>query len=99
MVKVVVLQVFHFSSCFSTSNAGVVSLGCHQALFTHIFHRWASPFSPFSPFANRYHLFVSLSRNGQMTNFRFHDEQTVNGLRKIVWASVFCFPFEMAAYK
>jgi hypothetical protein len=24
-----------------------------------------------------------------MTNFRLHDEQTVNGLRKIAWASVF----------
>jgi hypothetical protein len=24
-----------------------------------------------------------------MTNFRFHDEQTVNGLMKIAWASIF----------
>ncbi len=25
-----------------------------------------------------------------MTNFQLHDEQTVNGLAKIAWASVFC---------
>ncbi len=31
---------------------------------------------------------VSLVRL-QTDNFRLHDEQTVNGLRKIVWASVF----------
>jgi hypothetical protein len=24
-----------------------------------------------------------------MTNFRFHNEQTANGVRKIVWASIF----------
>jgi hypothetical protein len=28
-----------------------------------------------------------------MTNFRVHDEQTVHGLRKITWASVFLFPY------
>ncbi len=33
-----------------------------------------------------------------MTNFRLHDEQRVNGLRKITWASIFRFPFEKAAY-
>jgi hypothetical protein len=33
-----------------------------------------------------------------MTNFCLHDEQTVKGLRKIAWSSVFRFPFETAAY-
>jgi hypothetical protein len=35
--------------------------------------------------------------NGETIIFRFHDEQTVNGLRKIAWASVFRFPSEAAA--
>jgi hypothetical protein len=29
-----------------------------------------------------------------MTNFPLHDEQTINGFRKIAWASAFCFLFE-----
>jgi hypothetical protein len=29
----------------------------------------------------------------QTDNFGVHDEQTVNGLRKIVWASIFCLIF------
>jgi hypothetical protein len=32
-----------------------------------------------------------------MTHFCLHDEQTVNGLRKITWASNFHFLFETAA--
>ncbi len=51
-------------------------------------HRWASQFSPFSRFANGQRPFVSLSTNGQTANLRLHDEQTVNGLRKIAWAYV-----------
>jgi hypothetical protein len=35
----------------------------------------------------------SSSTNGQRTNFRLHNEQLVNGLRKIAWASVFCLIF------
>jgi hypothetical protein len=35
----------------------------------------------------------SSSTNGQTTNFRLHNEQSVNGLRKIAWASVFCLIF------
>jgi hypothetical protein len=31
-------------------------------------------------------------------NFRLHDEQMVNGLRKIAWTSVFRFPFETTAF-
>jgi hypothetical protein len=31
-------------------------------------------------------------------NFRLHDEQTVNGLRRIAWASVFRFSFETTAF-
>ncbi len=58
-------------------------------------YSWASPFIPFS---NGYLPFVSTSTNGQMTNFFLLDEQTVNGLRKIFWASLFCFLFEMATY-
>jgi hypothetical protein len=50
--------------------------------------RWASPFSRFSQ--------VSPFANGQTTNFRLHDEQTVNGLRKTAWASVFLL--ELAVY-
>ncbi len=38
------------------------------------------------------------ANNRKMTILRLHDEQTVNGLRKITWASVFCLPFEMATY-
>ncbi len=45
--------------------------------------------SPFSPFANGQLPFVSSSANGITTNFRLHDEQTVNGLRKIAWGFVF----------
>ncbi len=37
--------------------------------------------------------FHSTETNGQKTDFRFHDEQTVNGIRKIAWASVFHFIF------
>jgi hypothetical protein len=33
-----------------------------------------------------------------MTNFRLHDEQMINGLRKIAWASIFHFTFETAVY-
>jgi hypothetical protein len=33
-----------------------------------------------------------------MSNFHLHDEQTVNILRKITWASVFRFLFETTAY-
>ncbi len=33
-----------------------------------------------------------------MTSFRFHDEQTINGLRKIAWTFIFRFLFEKAAY-
>jgi hypothetical protein len=33
-----------------------------------------------------------------MKHFCLHDEQTVNGLRKITWASIFHFLFETAAY-
>jgi hypothetical protein len=29
----------------------------------------------------------------QTDNFGVHDEQTVNGFRKIVWASIFCLIF------
>jgi hypothetical protein len=29
-----------------------------------------------------------------MTNFRLHDEQMVNGLRKIVCASIFCLKWQ-----
>jgi hypothetical protein len=42
----------------------------------------------FNPLGNP---FVSSSTSGQTTNFRLHNEQTVNGLRKIAWASVFFF--------
>jgi hypothetical protein len=42
-------------------------------------HRWASPFSPF---ANEQLPFVSSLTKGQTKNFRLHDEQTVNGLKK-----------------
>jgi hypothetical protein len=34
----------------------------------------------------------------RLTNFRLHNEQTVNGLRKIASTSVFHFPFETPAY-
>ncbi len=52
--------------------------------------------SPFSLFKNGQLPFVSFSMNGQMTNFCLHDEQTVNGLRKITWASVLHFPFDVS---
>jgi hypothetical protein len=43
--------------------------------------------------------FVSFSsKNGQTTNLRLHDKQSVNRLWKTAWASVFHFPFKMAAY-
>ncbi len=32
-----------------------------------------------------------LSTNGQAINFHLHEEQTVNRLRKVAWASVFIF--------
>ncbi len=38
-------------------------------------------------------------QNEQRKNFRFHDEQTENGLRKIAWASVFRSTLQTAAYK
>ncbi len=41
--------------------------------------RWASPFSPF----------VSVPAIGQTTNFHLQEEEMVNGLKKIAWASVF----------
>ncbi len=31
-----------------------------------------------------------------MTNSRWHDEQTVKGLRKMAWASIFRFPFDVS---
>ncbi len=34
---------------------------------------------------------VRLQADNFLTNFHLHDEQTVNGLRKIAWASVFHF--------
>jgi hypothetical protein len=37
---------------------------------------------------DNFRLFSS-STKGQTTNFRLYDEQAVNGLRKIAWASVF----------
>ncbi len=43
-------------------------------------HRWARPFSPLIRL-------VCV----QINNFRLHDEQTVNGLRKIAWVSVLRF--------
>jgi hypothetical protein len=52
----------------------------------------------FTPFTNGQLPFVSSSTNGRMANFRLHEEQSVNGLRKIAWASVFRFSFETAAY-
>jgi hypothetical protein len=38
--------------------------------------------------ADNFRLFLC-STDGQTTNFNLHDEQTVNGLRKIAWASIF----------
>jgi hypothetical protein len=48
-----------------------------------------SPFSQFSPFANGELPFVSSSTNGQMTNLCLQDKQIINGLRKMVWASIY----------
>jgi hypothetical protein len=53
--------------------------------------RLTSQFSPFNPFANGQLPFVSLSANGLATNFRLHDDQMVNRLRKIAWVSIFPF--------
>jgi hypothetical protein len=36
-------------------------------------------------------------QNEPTTNLHLHDEQMVNGLGKITWASVFCFQFEAEA--
>jgi hypothetical protein len=52
--------------------------------------RWASPFSPFCLYANGSLLFVSSATNRQTTNFLLHDKLTVNKLKMITWASVFC---------
>jgi hypothetical protein len=49
-------------------------------------HKWTSPFSPFE---NGYLPFVSLSTNGQRTDFRLYNERMVSGLRKNTRASVF----------
>jgi hypothetical protein len=51
-------------------------------------HRWRRPFSPFSPLITSVCFFVN---NYMTTNFRLHDEEMVNGLRKIYRASIFCF--------
>ncbi len=51
-------------------------------------HRWRRPFSPFSPLITSVCFFVN---NSTTTNFRLHDEQIINGLRKIYRASIFCF--------
>ncbi len=67
-----------------------IDIHTHICVYIHIYvsvhiyiHRQASPFNPL---ANG---FVSLSTNWKTTNFRLHDEQTVNGLMKIAWASFF----------
>jgi hypothetical protein len=66
-------------------------MGSEKGRHNAAFHRWASPFCLF---ASGQLLFVSSSTNGQTTNFHLQDEQTVDGLRKILWASVFHFSFE-----
>jgi hypothetical protein len=53
-------------------------------------HRLASPFIRLQ--TGNFHLFLRQQRT--TTNFRLHDEQSENGLRKIAWASVFCFVSE-----
>jgi hypothetical protein len=51
-------------------------------------HRWRRPLSPFSPLITSVCFFVN---NSTTTNFRLHDEEMVNGFRKIYRASIFCF--------
>ncbi len=70
---------------YLSSFVNVITAGSVQCNSTTTFrYWWTSPFSPF--FANGQ---LITQKNGQTTNFCFHDEQTVNGLRKITWTSVF----------
>ncbi len=57
-------------------------------------YRWASLFSlfiSFSRFANGLLVFCFFVNKQTNKNFHLHGEQTVKGLRKIVWASVSVF--------
>jgi hypothetical protein len=61
------------------------------------YHRWAIPFNTFSPlFCKRITSLCFFANKRTNDKLPLHEEQTVNGLRKMAWASVFCFLFETA---